>query len=72
MPKHQRLGLLWVLAITVTTSVLVAAAPGSGGELAREVSPHGGPIFKRQGRNDDNRVQSLVSSLLSSIEQTPS
>ena len=72
MPKHQRLALPLVLAIAVIASVLVAAVPSSGGDLAREASLHGGPIFKRQSRNDDNPLQTVVSSLIPTLEQPPS
>jgi len=72
MPKHQRLALPWVLAVAVITSVLVAAVLCSVGNLAREASPHGGPIFKRQGKSGDNPGQSLVASLLSSLEHPSS
>lgn len=73
MPKHQRLALPCVLAVAIVTSVLVAAVPSSGDNLARYASPHGDPIFKRQGRKDDNLVESLIASLLpnSSPIETP-
>jgi len=69
MPKHQRLALPRVLTLAVVTSVLVGAVRSSGGTLAREVSPNGGLIFKRQRQDQDgdNPVQSLVASLLSSL-----
>lgn len=72
MPKHQRLALQWVLVVAVITSVLAAAVLSSGGDLAREASPYGGPIFKRQNQSGDNPVQSLVASLLPSLERPSS